>query len=168
MSKKLYEVAAIIPLIPEATDINPGVDLDSFKMANFERCCVLIQFSAALTGDNVLVVNVGAAADAKTTTMTFRYRLGSAAPKVATADVYGTEATSAALTLAAATYQGKTLLIEFTAAEVQAAAEAYAIPFDGNWITIGLDGSASVGTAMAWAILTGPRQGKATQATQIA
>ncbi len=168
MSAKLYERCKLIPLCPEATSVADSYDLDSFKLSEGQRACILIQHSASVTGNNILTMGVGASTGAKTTTVTFRYRLGSAVPKVATADVLGTEATSAALTLTAATYQGLMLVLEITAAEVLAAGLAYtAAPFDGKWVTVNFDGAASVGTVMAFAILSESRYLQATQATAI-
>jgi hypothetical protein len=161
LDRRFTEKNLIIPLVPEASDVNPALDFDSFCMKKYDRATIIIQFSAALTGDNVLTVNTGKTNGTKTTAMTFRYRLGSAAPKNAGADVLGTPATSAALTLTAATYQGKVLVIEISASEVEVNGAEH------DWVTVALDGAASVGTCMAFAILSDAKYPQATMPTAI-
>jgi len=142
----------IIPLCALATDVNPNAELDSFSMKGYGHATVIIQFAASLTGDNVLTVECGATDSADTLDATFHYRLGSAAPGSATADTLAADATAATLTLTAATYQGKMLVLEIDADE---------LPTSGttvyDWVTVDFDGTASVGTIMAFAILSNPR-----------
>lgn len=152
----------IIPLCAEATDVNPNVELDSFSMKGYDHATVLIQFSAALTGDNVLTVECGATDSADTSDATFHYRLGAAAPGSAGADTLAADNTAATLTLVAATYQGKMLVLELDASELPTSgATVY------DWVTVDLDGTASVGTIMAFAILSRARYAKSVMPTAI-
>jgi hypothetical protein len=132
-------------------------------MAKWESAAVCILFAAALTGNNVLTVNAGLTAGTKTVAVNFNYRLGSAAPKVATADVYAAlaDAKVATLTLTAATYQGKLLILEVDVADLQSANVIY------PWVTVNLDGTATVGTVTAWAVLMGGRYREAVMDTVI-
>lgn len=150
---KVVQNVHIVPLTAQGEDATASLDLDSFKMNHWESAAICILFAAALTGNNVLTVNGGLTVGAKTVALSFNYRLGSAAPKNATADVLALEqaAKVATLTLTAATYQGKMLVLELEATDLQSANVIY------PWVTVNLDGTASVGTVTAWAVLTGPR-----------
>jgi hypothetical protein len=94
----------------------------------------LINFGA-ITGDSILTVASGATAGAATTAETFNYRTGSAAAAVATADIFGAWATSAALTLTAATYTLKMVQVELSGSELT----------EGQpWVTMAFSSAATV------------------------
>ena len=159
MAKNRFtESNLIIPLCAEATDINAAVELDCFYMGKYNHATVIIQHSASVTGDNVLTVETGATDGADTADAYFDYRLGSGAPGAASADVLAAPATTrvATLTLTAATYQGKMLVLEIDG-------EDLSYPY----VTVDLDGTASVGTIMAFAILSEPRYSEAVMDTAI-
>ncbi len=152
----------IIPLCALATDVNPAVELDSFSMKLYGHATIVIQFSAALTGDNILTVECGATDSADTSDATFHYRLATAAAATAGADVLAADDTAATLTLTAATYQGKILVLELDGEELpRSGATVY------DWVTVDFDGTATVGTIAAFAILSEPRYAKAVMPTAI-
>ena len=151
----------LIPLTAQGESATSSLDLDSFKMTQYEVATICILFAASLTGDNVLTVNGGASAGTKTAAATFTYALTSAAPKNATADVLAADSTSSSLTLTAATYQGKVLVIQVDAQDMNISNTTY------DWVTVNLDGTASTATVTAWAILTEPRYADDVSATQI-
>ncbi len=115
-------------------DHQAGVDGDSVKFGGMQRVVFLVMM-ATLTGDAILKFFSGATAGTKTTALTFRYRLADAAQGSATADTFGDWTTSAALTLTAATYANKMLLVEIEEAEMTA---------DEPWLTpeVGSEASA--------------------------
>ena len=100
-------------------DHQGGVDGDSVKFGGMERVVFLLMM-AALTGDAILKFYSGVTDGAKTTALTFRYRLADGVQGAATGDSFGAWLTSAALTLTAATYANKMLLIEIEATEMTA------------------------------------------------
>jgi len=152
----------IIPLCAQATDITSNAELDSFNMSGYEHATIIMLFAASLTGDNVLTVEAGATDSSDTSDATFHYRLGSAAPGSASADVLAADATAATLTLTAATYQGKMLVLEIDGDELPKSGETVY-----NHITVDFDGSASTATVTAFAILSKPRYAKAIMPTAI-
>ncbi len=148
----------LIPLCAEATDINAATELDCFYMGKYNHATVVIQHSAAVTGDNILTVETGATDGADTSDAYFVYRLGSAAPGSTNSDVLSaTSSKVATLTLTAATYQGKMLVLEIDA-------EDLSYPY----VTVDLNGDASVGTICAFAILSEPRYSEAIMDAAIA
>ena len=96
-------------------DYQAGSDGDSINAGKCRHITFMLQF-AALTGDAVLRLYSGATDGAKTTAETFAYRLASAAQGATSGDVYGSASTSSALTLTAATYQNKMLLVDIDVA----------------------------------------------------
>lgn len=151
----------LVPLCALATSVTSSADLDSINMALYDHATILIIHSASVVGDNVLYAYGGATDGTKTAALTFHYRVGSAAPKSATADVLAADATSAALTLTAASYQGLMLVLEISADEMQASGTQY------QFLTINFDGTASTGTIAAFAILSKPRYARAVMPTAI-
>lgn len=158
----LSQECAIIPIGVDE-DVTSSLDLDSFRMNEYNHATILISHSAAVTGNSVLTVNCGATVGAKTYAMDFRYRYGGAAEGAANADVLSAFVLTTVnyLTLTAATFQGRVLVIEVDAAEMQNAGVQY------DWLTVNFDGTASVGTVSAFAILSQPRYAQAINRTQI-
>lgn len=132
---RILDTLAVIPIF-EPLDAQAGLDADSFKLQNVAEADIVLMFGA-VTGDAVLSVYCGATAAAKTTKIPFRYRLSSGDFKAASADLYAAEATDADgdLTLTAATYDHRVLVIHLDSAEV---------PEAKPWITLVLDATASV------------------------
>lgn len=157
----LSQECALIPIGVDE-DGTGSLDLDSFRVNEYNHATILISHSASVTGNNVLKVYAGATVGAKTAALTFKYRYGGAAEGAANADVLSAIAESAALTLTAATFQGRILVIEVDAAEMQSGGTQY------GWLTVNFDGTASVGTVSAFAILSQPRYAQAVNRTQTA
>ena len=152
----------IIPLCVEAFSITSNAELDSFSMKGYDQATIIMIFAATLADDNVLTVECGTTDSSDTSDATFHYRLGGAAPGSASADVLAADATTASLTLTAATYQGKMLILELHADELPKSGETVY-----DWITVDFDGTASVASVTAFAILSKPRYAQAVMPTAI-
>ncbi len=153
----------VIQLCVAGYDSNTAVEFDSFSMKGYEQACIIIMFNDSLTGDNVLTVECAATDSADTSDMTFHYRLAGAVNQLTGADLYAADATAATLTLTAATYQGKTLLIEFDSDDLpKSGTTVY------DFVTVDLNGAAS-GTSLigACAVLSKPRVARAIMPTAI-
>lgn len=146
----------IIPLCAGATSITSNAEMDCVNMSGYDQLTFVFIFAASLVGDGVLTLECGATDGADTSDATFHYRLGSAAPGSATSDVLADDATSAALTLTAATYQGKMLVVELHADELPKSGETVY-----NYVTADFDGTNSTGSVTGIAILSKPRYAKA-------
>ncbi len=118
----------------KSADHGAGVDADSINMGKVHNVIFTVA-CGAITGDAILYLYSGATNGAKTTAETFNYRLASADQGTAlTADQYGAWTTSAALTLTAATYDNKILIVEMKAEELT----------DGQeWLTLNISSAAS-------------------------
>ena len=161
MQGLLSQYCAIVPILLDE-DVNGSVDTDSIDMKDWDHCCMIISHSATVTGNNVFTVNVGNTDGTKTTTCYFVYRYGGAAVKSTSADVLS--APSAAvntLTLTNTTYQGRMLVVEVDAADMQVSGTQY------RYLTANFDGTASVGTVSGFAVLTRGRFMKDIMATTI-
>ena len=154
---RLCEQTKIVPML-EPEDHNAGVDCDSVSLENYSHITLIFAFGE-LTGDAVLTVNSGATAGTKTTAETFNYRATAADLKNASGDALGSESTSAGLTLTAATYEDRMLVVEMDADEFTDAQP---------WITPSLSSAASELFASCIAILSKPRYGQKTPPTAIA
>lgn len=133
---RLPEEKKICYLINTA-DYNAGVDGDSINMKNYHRATFIMLFGA-ITGDAVLTVNSGATDGAKTSALTFHYAIGSAACGSANSDVLAADASAASLTLTAADYANKMLIVEVDAAAMDVA--------NGEeWLTPSLSAAAAAG-----------------------
>jgi len=130
---RVSELNNIVFLVDPQDHQSAGIDGDSFHAGRIHSFAILVQFGE-LTGDAVLTLNTGATAGTKTTAETFNYRLADAALKTATGDTFGDWTTSASLTLTAATYQDKLLIIEM---------ESDALTTDQPWVTLALSSAAS-------------------------
>lgn len=134
----------VVPVMA-SDDINAGVDADSINMKNYHKATFILLFGT-LNGDAVLTVNSGATDGAKTSALTFHYALGGATVGSADCDVLAADATASSLTLTAATYTDKMLIIEVDAADMDTAN-------DEEWLTLSLSNAANSGTCDAIAIL---------------
>ena len=138
------EIFKVVPVMA-SDDINAGVDADSINMKNFHRATFIMTFGT-LSGNAVLTVNSGATDGEKTSALTFNYALGSAAIGAASCDVLAAGTAAATLTLTAATYTDKMLIVEVEAAAMDLANEE-------EWLTLSLSDAASSGTCDVVAIL---------------
>lgn len=141
----LAQIAKIVHLL-EAQDHNAGVDGDSVNMSLYNHLAILFSFGE-LTGDAILTVNSGATVGTKTSAETFRYRACATVLKTEGGDLLAAEATSAALTLTAATYEDCFLVVEIDADELTTP------PF----VTFALSSAASELFVAAFGILSEPR-----------
>jgi len=153
----------IVQLVVAGFDTNTAVEFESFSMKKYNQATIIIMFNNSLTGDNVLTIECGATDSSDTSDATFHYRLAGAVNQLTGADIYAADATASTLTLTAATYQGKTLIIELDANE---------LPTSGttvyDWVTVDLDGAASGASLIgACAILSKPRFSGAVMPTAI-
>lgn len=149
------ELLNIFPIC-EADDYgSAGEDFDSFKLSNANWATIFISFGG-LTGNSVIKVYTGATAGTKTTAETFTYRVTGADYEAANSDLWGTAATSAALTLTATSYDHRGLAIE-----IDPAAFTDAQP----WVTVEVDATATA-LNMAGFVVIQPRY--AVAATQLA
>lgn len=112
-----------IAYVLKPADHQAGVDGDSIHFGKIHGGTFVFGFGT-VTGDAVLKFYVGATEGTKTTAIDFKYRLAGGDQAAASADVFG-DATSvtgsSGLTLTAATYDNRTLLIEI---DSQAIADA--------------------------------------------
>lgn len=146
----ISEDKKIIPLLASA-DYGAGVDMDSFKMMG-HNATVILTFGS-VTGNAVLKVYSGATAAAKTSTMPFNYAVGGGSIGAASADklaAWTTATAASGLTLTAATYGSKMLVLEFNAASMDVANAE-------EWVTINISSDGSSGILHAVAIVDKPR-----------
>jgi hypothetical protein len=133
---RISEELQFIPVV-EAKDYGSvGIDFDSVHMGKLHSLSFAINFGA-LTGNSVLKVSCGATEGTKTTDVAFKYRFGGGDFKAASADILGdaTAVASTGLTLTAATYDHRLLVIEVDADNVT----------DGQpWLTLSIDSTATV------------------------
>lgn len=114
---RLCEEIKIVPII-SAVDLAGGAaTAESVCMKNYRHVTFVFNFGN-ITGDSVLTIAEGATDAAATSAVTFSYRATAIACGTALSDVLGTESTSAALTLTAASYTNMTLVVEIDAAEM--------------------------------------------------
>lgn len=141
---RLCEEFKIVPILQPADHQAAAVTCDSINMKNYLWCTFVIQFGD-LTANAVLQVNQGATDASDTATLACTYRLGSAIIAAANSDVLGDEtALSTTLTLTAATYEDKILIIECDPA---AMTDGY------DWLTLYTDATATEQFMSAIAIL---------------
>ena len=115
-------------------DHQAGVDGDSIKAGLLNGVQFIVLFGA-LTGNAILKIFSGATEGVKTTALTFRHRVASAAQGLADSDKFGSWTTGVtSLTLTAATYQNKLLVVE---------ADSAGGTVDQNWLTLELGSEAS-------------------------
>lgn len=115
---RLSESLQFIPMIETEAYGGAGVDSDAIDMSRFHTVSFIFAFGD-LTGDSTLTLYPGstaAIAVAKSeTSFGFNYRLAAADAGATLADTFGNEtavAAAASLTLTAATYDHKLLLVE--------------------------------------------------------
>lgn len=136
---ELYKVVNVI----KPADNQAGVAGDSIN-GGAAQDIMWILTCGALTGDAVLTVKSGASTGTETTSETFHYRLADADQAAAGADAFGDWTNSSSLTLTAATYDNRTLLIEFDPREATAGQP---------WLTLAISAAADVHTSAVVAIV---------------
>ena len=141
---KLAENMKIVPLLNSA-NTGAGVSMESINMKGFHSATILITFGA-MVGDAILTVASGATDAALTSDLTFRYAYVGAAIGAANSDVLTADATSAALTIAAATYANKMLVIDIEAVEMDVANAE-------EWLTCAISAAGTSAVVHAVAVL---------------
>ena len=154
---RLCERTKIVPIIEPEDHQASGIDGDSVSLENYGHVTFIFTFGE-LTGDAILYIYSGATAGAKTNAETFNYRATAADIRATAGDTLGTEATSAALTLTAATYEDRMVVVEMDADEFT----------DGYpWITPNISDAGSETFVSCVAILSEPRYGQSIPPTAI-
>ena len=112
---------------------------ESINMGKLRRVMFLILQGTVGTGNPALTLKSGASDGTQTTAETFRYRLADADQASALADQYGDWATSSSLSLVAATYDQRCLVVEIDSDELT----------DGQpWLTLELSSVTAVTAAV--------------------
>lgn len=154
----ISERLKIVPVLSDG-DLNAGATLagDSINMKNYHSVLFIVGMQTLGGAANYIKVYSGATDGATTTALTFRYAFGGAAAGSATSDVYTAWATSSNLSVAHATYDNFTLLIEV---------EAAAMGAGHNWLTFQCEDTdtGATGNVQVHAILV-PRYAVAGTAT---
>ena len=140
-------------------DWNGGFDTDSVDMSKYNHCCMIIMGDASVAGNAVLTLYGGATAGAKTAAATFTYRYASGDVGSTSSDVFGTAATSAALTSTASSMDSRCTLIEFDAADLNISGTQY------RYATLNVSDAGTGGTVDIVAILSEPRYSEAVMDT---
>jgi hypothetical protein len=111
---RFSEEFKIVALTESADVTTNGVDGYSVNFGKLHSGAFLINFGA-ITADDVLQFYVGASQGTKTTAIAFKYRLAAADTKAANSDTFGafTDVASTGLTLTAATFDHKLMIVEF-------------------------------------------------------
>lgn len=144
---RLSEEKGIVYGFKPADHNAAGIDTDCIDTKYCAHVTYIVQFGA-LTGNSVLTVKSGASDGTKTTAETFYYRLAGADQAATGADVYAAATSAATLTLTAATYDNRVLIVEVPVAELTAGQ-----PF----LTLEIDDTATALNASCVAILSGMR-----------
>lgn len=146
MDQIISQNLKIVPLLVSA-NIDAGVDSDSVDMQGMKSASFLLQFGADHAGAAGAIIKLYSATahGDKTTARTFNYKYGGAAVKSASADVFSTIATSAALQVATATLASRMLIIELNVDQI---AED-----DHRYLTLEIGAESDAGTLTIVALL---------------
>lgn len=112
----LSESLAILPLVEPIDGAGAAKVSDAVDLSKYNEVTLVLIFGA-ITGNSILTVyndSTAALATALTTAIPFKYRFGAADFKATLADTYGdaTAVESTGLTLTAATFDHRTILID--------------------------------------------------------
>ena len=132
---RFSESYKIVALTESADVTTSGVDGYSVNMGKLHNGAWLINFGA-ITADDILQFYVGASQGTKTTAIAFKYRLAAADTKAALSDTFGafTDVASTGLTLTAATFDHKLVIVEV---------DSQAIDDAKPYVTLEIAGSAT-------------------------
>ena len=144
---RLCEYTKIVPIIDPQDHQSAGITGESVCLKDYGHCTFIFLFGE-LTGNSVLKVREGAIDGATTADLIFTYRATAADIANAASDTLGTEATSAALTLTAGTYQDRMIVVEVDNQELTAGYD---------WLTVNIDSTASELLVSCVAVLSQPR-----------
>lgn len=134
---RVFEKLTPVHLIEPADYGSAGIDSDSVNMGLLASLAASFLFGA-ITGNSVLKVYSGATAGVKTTALAFKYRVSSGDFKAASADVMGAHTSVAAtgLTLTAATYDHKQLIVEVDSDQMTDGEEFLTFEIDSTATTL--------------------------------
>ena len=161
-SVRFSQSHGIVPIAHSVTgDYNAGFTGESVNMAKYNHYTLIIIGDNAVAGDGILKIH-GATSDGGTTAdLTFAYRYSAGNIAAASGDVYGTPATSAALTITGASLQARVLICELDAQDLVVSGVSY------QWVTPILDATGTAGYVTMVAILSEPRFEEAVMDTAI-
>jgi hypothetical protein len=158
-SNRFSESHGIVPMVT-AGDYGSGFSMETVRMSKYNHGTLII-YGASIVGNGKLTMMAGATDEAETAAITFTYRYASAATESASADVLGTAATSAELTITGASLTETLLIVEWDAEDMVVSGITY------DYMTPVLDASGTSGTVNAICILSEPRYAKAVMPTAI-
>jgi len=153
------EQHAIIPLCDVNTTITASGELNSVNMALYDHATFIIQIASTLAfgvgaSAPIIAIESGSSDSGDSADVTFHYRVSTAsAATLSTAGTYSADTTASTLSLAsAADSAGHTLILEVDGDELRSTSLGVVY----NWLTVDFS-NATVGTIMAYAILSNPR-----------
>ena len=161
-SVRFSQSHGIVPIAHSVTgDYTAGFTGESVNMAKYNHYTLIIIGDNAVAGNGILKIH-GAASDGGTTAdLTFAYRYSAGNIAAASGDVYGTPATSAALTITGASLVSRVLICELDAQDLVVSGVSY------QWVTPILDATGTAGYVTMVAILSEPRYLEAVMDTAI-
>jgi hypothetical protein len=157
-STRFSESHGIMPLTIDG-DWNAGFSSDSFDMSKYNHATLLVIGDDSCAGNGIITIYGGAADAEETAAITFTYRYSSADVAVASSDIFGAAATSAALTTTVASIKNQVTVIEFDAEDLYVSNVQY------RYVTVVVDATGSAGTVSIIAILSEPRYSEAVMDT---
>jgi len=162
MTQRFSQSHGIVPI--EQCILNNwtnGGTLDSINMAKYNHCTIIFIGGADIATDAVLTISGGATDGVSTAAITFSYRYSAGIIGAASSDVLGAVATSAALTVTAASLVNAMLVVEIDAEDLHIANVQY------QYITAVLSAAGTDGEYSAVAILSEPRYAEAVMPTAV-
>lgn len=144
---RLSEEKGIVFVAKPADYAGGAVTGESINTKYCSHVTYLLQFGS-ITGDSVLTVKSGTSDGTQTTAETFYYRLAGADQAATGADIYAAETSATALTLTAATYDNKCLIVEVP---------VDALTADQPFLTLALSAVANPLNVSIVAVLSGMR-----------
>jgi len=144
---RLAEEKKIVPVMSDGDfNADANLDTDSINMKNYHRATFIIGLQDIAVADPVLYAYSGATDGACTSALTFHYAFGGAAQGTEDCDVLAADATSAALTIAHATYDNYMLIVEVNAEDMDVANNE-------EWLTLRFVCTTATGNVQIHAIL---------------
>lgn len=162
MSARFSQSHGIVPIeFAQLDNYIDGMTMDSFDMAKYNHCTILISGNDDVAGDGVLTIYGATAHDGTTAAITFTYRYTSGDVDAASSDILGAVATSAALEITGTLLESRMLVVEFDAEDMNISNVQY------NHVTPVLSDAGTDGEITAVAILSEPRYEKAVMPTAV-
>lgn len=163
-SGRFSQSHGIVPIfVPLAANYNTiTVNEESIDMALYGHATFIFLFSADCTASaGVITMDAGLTNAAGDAAVTFTYRYSSAAVLTAGADVLGTAATAATITLAQGDIVNRMLIIEVDADDMWISNVQY------RYLTVAYDDAGTAGIFSCVAVLSEPRYAEAVMPTAI-